>query len=410
MRALRTIAVYVILLNVLFALGQPGFGAAPTAFDFLLKDTLKMGPERVALANALVSAPLYVGLTCGFLRDRWSPFGLGDRGHFLLFGALAAAAYGALALMPFSYASLVAGFIAVTVLFQMLVSAQNGVTTWLAQTHRMTGRIAALTQGLQFLFFGLSFAVGGEEQGEAKSRQLFLGLGAITVLFVPFGAWRPRAVFADAAAPPPSASASAPAMREVARLLRHRALWPALAAWLLYQFCPIGTPLMFFLTKDLGGTQAHYGWFMGIGMACAVPACLAYVAACRAWPLRRLLVWATLLNVPCLVPILFARAPSQAVATAPFYGVVSGFAQCAYYDLYLRSIPKGLEGAGAMLMVSGFFVAVRLADLFGAAVYEHGGFTTTVLVAGAATALVLFVLPLVPGEVVREVDAAAVEA
>src|SRR6185312_13689282 len=64
---LRTIAAYVILLNVFFALGQPGFGAAPTAFDFLLKDTLHLDAERVALANALVSLPLYAGALFGFV-------------------------------------------------------------------------------------------------------------------------------------------------------------------------------------------------------------------------------------------------------------------------------------------------------------------------------------------------------
>ncbi len=345
--------------------------------------------------------PLYAGAAFGFARDRWSPFALGDRGHFILFGVLAALGYGALALLPFSYTSLVVGFVTVSSLFQFLVSAQNGVTTWLAQSHRMTGRMAALTQGLQFVLFGLSFFVGGEEQGEARSHHLFATLGAVTLLFVPFGAWKPRAIYGGAA---PPAAPSAPAMGEVVRLLRHRALWPALVAWLLYQFCPIGTPLMFFLTKDLGGTQSTYGRFMGISMACCVPACLAYVRVCRAWPLRRTLVWATVANAPCFVPLLFVHSPAEALAMAPFFGIVSGFAQCAYYDLYLRSIPKGLEGASAMLMVSGFFVATRLADLFGAAVYMHGGFTTTVLVTGAATALVLGVLPLTPDAVVREAE------
>jgi hypothetical protein len=400
--SLPTIALYVVLVNVLFALGQPAFGAAPTAFAFLLKDTLHFDAERVAAANALAALPLYVGSAFGFVRDRWSPFGLGDRGHFIVFGALSAAAYAALAAMPFSYGSLVVGFVAVSSLYQLLVAAQNGVTTWLAQTHRMTGRLSALTQGLQFLFFGLSFAVGGEEQGEGKSRQLFAALGAITLLFVPFGAWKPRAVFGEGA---PVPVASTPALGEVVRLLRHRPLWPALAAWLLFQFCPIGTPLVFFMTRDLGGTQAHYGWFMGIGMATAVPACLAYVLVCRRWPLRRTLVWATVLNVPCLVPLLFVHGPSQGIAAAPFYGLVSGFAQCAYYDLYLRSIPKGLEGVGGMLMVSGFFVATRLADLLGAAVYAHGGFTTTVVVTAAATALVLGIIPLVPDAIARDSEA-----
>src|SRR3954463_12921232 len=64
---------------------------------FFLKNRLHLTASQTAFFALVTSIPLYLGFVFGFIRDRWSPFGLGDRGHLMVFGTLTAAIYAVIA-------------------------------------------------------------------------------------------------------------------------------------------------------------------------------------------------------------------------------------------------------------------------------------------------------------------------
>lgn len=80
-------------------------------------------------------------------------------------------------------------------------------------------------------------------------------------------------------------------------------------------------------------------------------------------------------------------------------GLLGGFASAAYIDLLIRSCPKGLEGTGIMLGISGSVASMRGGDLFGTWLYLHGGFGVAIGATVAAYALIAPVLLFVPRHV-----------
>ena len=103
------------LLLLLLNLGAPGGGLIGIPVLFFLKNRLHLHAHQFAQFNLLVGIPLYLSFVFGFLRDRWSPFGAGDRGHLALFGAVSAAIYGAIAFVHPTYGLLLGGLLIATV-------------------------------------------------------------------------------------------------------------------------------------------------------------------------------------------------------------------------------------------------------------------------------------------------------
>ncbi len=87
----RQIYLYFGSLTLLWYLTAPeNLADIPTAF--ILKDHLHASALQVSAFRLLAGIPLYFCFVPGLLRDLWSPFGLKDRGFFLLFAPLTAAA------------------------------------------------------------------------------------------------------------------------------------------------------------------------------------------------------------------------------------------------------------------------------------------------------------------------------
>ncbi len=402
----RQITAYFSIGYLLFAVGAPAYGAASTAFTFLLKDSLGLGPTEIAFAGLLTWIPLYASFVFGFVRDRWSPLGLGDRGYLIVFGVLGALPYLWLGSGRASYLKLVVAFLAITVAYRFLGAALGGVQTAVGQRHHITGRLAALIQGISAAFWGASFLLSGALQGESRSRWLFRVLGILTLSFALLGVPKPKSIYAES---PSGPVAAARPLRELARLVRHLPLWPALFIWLLFQCGPWSTPLAFYMTDDLHGTQGHYAVFMAIASFAAVPGALGYSWLCKRANLRRNLWVCTPVVVVQLLPLLFVHTPNQALLfAAPVFGLAGGLGQCVYWDLLLRSFPKGLEGTGVMMADMTWACAVRLADLLGAWSYDVGGFKLVVVITTAGSAAILPMLMLVSREVTAEPDAPSI--
>jgi len=392
--AFRPVLAYFVVLYVVVGLGNPATGIAQIPIQFLLKDGLKLGPSELSWFQLVVAAPLYVAFLFGFLRDRWSPFGLRDRGYFIVFGPLAATCYTLLVVGEPTYPKLIVAVLAVTAMYRFLSSSISALTAVVGQERGTTGRLSMLINFVAAAVVGVAALAGGWLQSRTTPTQLFVGLAALTLAFLPIGLWRPAAVYGGRASEPVVRTNAA---REIGRFLRHAPLRTPSLIWLLWCFAPgFGTPLLFHLTNTVKATSYQYGLFMTVWSFSFLPTYVLYAFLCKRFALRSILFWSTLVAIPQMVPLLFIRSPEQAIWLAAILGLTGGVATAAYMDLLLRACPKGLEGTGIMMADTGYFIAVKFGDLFGAWLYERGGFALATWVTTGVYALILVVLRFVP--------------
>jgi hypothetical protein len=392
---------YAGLLLLLINLAAPSGGLIGLPVLFFLKNRLHLGAHAFAQFNLWLGVPLYLSFVFGFLRDRWSPFGAGDRGHLVLFGAASAAIYAAIAFAPPTYGLFLGGLLAVTATSLIAASAATGIFSAMGQEHVMAGQASAVANVASMLPTVVGTLLGGmlsealEGVGAAgAARALFLTGAGLMAAVALFGGLGPRGVFTHHGRAAPSSP-----MADVVRLARHWPIYPAFLILLPWNFAPaLGTVMQYHLSNSLHASDSQVGAFFAIYWASNIPPVLLYGYICQRVRLSRLLLCATILAVPQMLPLLAVHTPSEAFVAAVPVGLVGGFAYAAYIDLAIRSCPRGLQATMMMLVVtSTFFVAGRFGDLWGTNLYEHaGGFTTAVIATTLVYAMILPILLLAP--------------
>jgi hypothetical protein len=340
----------------------------------------------------------------------WSPFGMKDRGFMLLFGSISALLYIFFGFMPMTYVTLLIAMVGLTASFLFVASAQNGLTSTIGQQHAMTGQISAAWNVFLSIPTVGALLIGGSLSGMLEDKDpdqavriLFLVGAAMMSAVALYALWKPADVFNNVRV---ENGAGGRPMKDLKRLVRHWPIYPAMLIWVLWNFAPGSTtPLQFHLQNTLHATDAQWGQWNAIFAGSFIPTFIVYGLLCRRFPLKRLLVWGTVLAVPQMVPLLFIATVPQALIAAVPIGLMGGVATGAYLDLIIRSCPRGLQGT--MLMMSGslYFVVVRFGHVLGTNLYErYGGFTVCVVAITIVYALILPALLLVPRHLTATAD------
>jgi MFS family permease len=395
---------------LLFSLATPYQGLIQLPMNFFLKNRLHLDASATARFAFLLCIPLFLGFVFGFIRDRWSPWRKGDRGFLILFGFAAAAAYAVMAFSPPAYGVLLGGGLMVTTLMQFINSAANGLSSSVARRHAMSGQMSTAMNVALSLPLLIGFAIGGvisaaveASSDQAAARLVFLiGASLLTAIGL-FGVLGPRRLFEDA---PPQPASLTP-LADIGRLLRTWAIYPALLIQLLWQFGPgVGIAMQYHLANDLKANDAQVGLWFAVFYGSFIPIYLLYGWLAQRFPLK-VLVWVGAVTaVGQMAPLLFAHTPGQAIWAAAALGVLGGIGQPAFFDLCIRSAPKGLEGSMMMLVWTMYWIAVRGGDLWGADLYDHhGGFNTALVATIAVYAVILPIIPFVPRRILAGHDA-----
>ncbi|MGZ6016027.1 MAG: MFS transporter [Phenylobacterium sp.] len=400
------------LLMLLAMMAAPYGGLMSIPLLFYLKNRLHLAAHELALFNLWTSIPLYAAFLFGLLRDRWSPFGLGDRGHLILFGALTAGGYVAMAFAPPTYVILLIGLVVVTAAIQTALGAANGIFSSLGQRHLMPGQASAVLNISAVLPSLAGFVLGGAfsqwlegVDAQAAARAIFLLGAGLTAILALAGGLAPRALYTAH-----REARETHLLGDLARLLRSWPVYPPLILLLLWNFAPsFGAALQYHLANTLHASDAQVGGFYATFWGLYIPCFLAYGWLCQRVRLSRLLFWSTLLAVPQMLPLLLVHTAEGALLAAVPMSVMGGFASAAYFDLAIRSCPKGLQGAMMMLVsTSAYFIALRLGDVLGTDIYDHhGGFVMTVVASTLVYALMLPVLMLAPRRLTATTDGEA---
>lgn len=376
---------------------------------YMLKDRLHADATEVSLFRLVTGLPVYLSFVFGLTRDLWNPLGLRDRGYFFIFAPVTAAIFFWMAFTHLSYWGLFAGMLLVMATFRLVAAAYQGLIALTGQEKLMSGRLSALWQ----IVSSIPYIAGGVASGwiseNFKPEQTFILVAVITLGIAVFGLWKPKAVFNHAYDKPIARGSDF--VGDLKRLVRHRAVYPAVLIMFLFQFSPgANTPLQFYLTDTLHASESVYGDYYAIFAGAFIPIFFLYGWLCKRFALRTLLWWGTIITVPQMVPLAFIHTGAQALWLAAPTGMLGGVASAAYYDLAMRSCPPGLQGTLMMLVDGALQLSYRGGDLLGSKIYASSptnGFLYCVIATTAVYALILPVLLLIPKSLIATADGEA---
>ncbi|MHB8638013.1 MAG: MFS transporter [Fimbriimonadaceae bacterium] len=372
----------------------PFTGIWGTHADFILKDQLRLSPETMTHFGFIVALPAYFGFLFGMIRDRWSPLGRRDQGWLLLSTVLIGVLFLCLAGIPVTYGALLCVALLNGVLHQFIGAAQQGLTAALGREHAMSGRLSAWWKGLSGFPGLINLYLSGVIADDFRPRGTFLLTAVIAFAVAGFTLWRPKAIYEDPVEAKPIAKRNL--LAEFGRLVSCKALYPPLVLLLLWNFTPgVGTSMQFFLTNTLHATRSQFTAFGAVFGGFFIPTYFLHGYLSTRFKLRSILWASTVIAVPQILPLLTVHSIQSAIWAGVPMGLMGGFATAAYFDLLIRSCPRGLEGA-AMLLGSGMFVlSDRIGNVAGASLYAWHGFSAcawaTALVYGCMLPVLLFV-------------------
>jgi len=386
--------------------------ATPTGYlvdiqtSYMLKNQLHATATQVSTFRLLTAIPVYFAFVFGLARDHWNPFGLRDRGFFLIFAPATALALIWLAFSSLSYKGLLIGMFAVILLSRFIAAAYQGLIALVGQEKLMSGRLATLWNIVWYIPLIAGAVASGYISGHLPPKLTLVLVAALTSCIAFMGFWQPRAVFGHAYDKPQARSADF--VPNVKRLVSHRAVYPAVLIMLLWNFAPGSqTPLQYYLTNELHASDAIYSYFNGIFTASFIPMLFVYGFLCKRVPLRKLLWWGTIIAIPQMIPLAMIHTANLALILAVPIGMMGGIATGAYFDLAMRACPAGLQGTLMMLVDGVYVLAQRGSDLLGSRIYNSSpthGFLYCVIAITIVYALILPLILLVPKELIATAD------
>lgn len=386
--------------------------AAPTGYlvdiqtSFMLKNQVHATAIQVSIFRLVTGIPLFLGFVFGLMRDLWNPLGLRDRGFFLLFAPVTAFAFIGMAFLRLSYEGLLTGMLLVMFSFGFIGAAYQGLLALVGQEKLMSGRLSALWNVIGIVPVIMGAFASGYISNHMPPKTVFSLVAAFTLFIFLLGFWKPRSVFGHTYDKPQARGAGF--LGDVKRLVRHRAIYPAVLISSLWYFAPGGnTPLQFYLTNKLHASDAVYSYYIGIFAASFIPTFLLYGVLCKKMPLNKLLWWGTIIGVPQMIPLALIHSGNLALLLAVPIGLMGGLASGAYFDLAIRACPPGLQGTLMMLVGGVCSLSWRGGDLLGSAIYNsspQNGFLYCVIATTIVYALILPLILLVPKKLISTAD------
>lgn len=393
-------------LTFLVYLFSPNLYLVDITTTFILKNNLHASAGQVSVFRLLTAIPLYFSFIFGFARDMWNPFGLRDRGYFIIFAPAAALVFIWMALSHLTYQGLFVGMLLVMTMSRFISAAYQGLLALVGQQRLMSGRLSALWQVVSSLPVVAGAFASGWIAEHLLPWQTFTLLAVLSGLIGLIGLWKPRAVFTEAYDRP--AARKIDIVGELKRLFQHKAIYPAVILIFMFQFAPgSNTPLQYYLTNHLHASDAIYGDFQGIFAAAFIPVFLLYGFLCKRVSLGKLLFWGIVITVPQMVPLAFITSASGALWAAAPIGAMGGICAAAIFDLAMRSCPAGMQGTLMMMVEAGNLLSTRGGDLIGSMIYASSpahGFQYCVIAISVVYALMLPVLLMVPKELLATSD------
>ncbi|AGW95281.1 MULTISPECIES: MFS transporter [Cupriavidus] len=374
--------------------------------SYLLKNQLHATATEISTFRLVTGIPVYIAFAFGLARDHWNPLGLRDRGFFLIFAPATSVAFIWMAFSGISYTGLVVGMLLAMLSSRFTAAAYQGLIALVGQEKLMSGRLSALCNVVSSVPVVAGAFASGYVSDHLAAKEAFFLVAMVTFLIAVFGLWKPISVFGDTYEKPQARGADF--VGNIRRLVKHKAVYPAVLICFLWNFAPgSATPLQFYLTNELHASDSVYSYYNGIFAAAFIPTFFLYGFLCKKVSLNKLLWWGTIVAVPQMIPLAFIHSANLALVLAAPIGLMGGLATAAYFDLAMRSCPPGLQGTLMMLVEGVLALSARAGDLLGSWIYSSGathGFTFCVAATTVVYALILPLIPLTPKALIATKD------
>ncbi len=204
--------------------------------SFMLKNQLGASPDQVSTFRLLTAIPMYFAFAFGLVRDLWNPFGLRDRGFFLIFAPATQIVFLWMAFTPVSYQGLYIGMFLAMLLSRFVAAAYQGLMALVGQEKLMSGRLSVVWNIVSSLPYVAAGFASGYISDNLDPKASFLAVAGFTCAIGLLGFWKPRSVFSQAYDRPQAKRTNF--VGDVKRLVRHWAIYPAVLIMFLWSFAP----------------------------------------------------------------------------------------------------------------------------------------------------------------------------
>ena len=376
---------------------------------FLLKDQLGLSATEMALWMWMALLPWSLKPLAGLLSDALPLFGSRRKNYLILSSLLAGLLWFGLGLVPRTFYPLLVTAFGLNVMAVIASVVTGGLLVEGAQTHSATGRLSSL----RLVVINVTIIISGPVSGFLASR--WFGWTTITsgILFLSMA---PVAWFL-LREPPLTTRFDKPgdALRAVGRQVNLLLPWNCKTLWIvgglffLIQVAPgLYTPLFYYQTNTLHFTPQFIGNLCVINGGMGLLGSFIYPFFCRRFRLRALLALAIVCTVASNITYLGYVSRNTAMIIEGASGLGLTLAQLPLFDLAARATPKGSEALAYSLMIACWNWGLSLSDVLGSWLYDKFDqtFMNLVWVNAGTTALVLVVVPFLPGYLVdrREGD------
>jgi MFS family permease len=372
--------------------------------QFLLKNEVQVTREQMAAFFFWCGLAWYLKPFAGILTDAFPFFGTRRR-HYLLFSSvLTALSWIGMNFLPHKYGALLLGAMMVN-LFMVMGSTVTGA--FLVEAGQRMGATGRLTS-LRMVVYNFCTLVQGPLGGFLSTAGFMWATGAnaalaLSIFPIAYIFLKEQRVAQDR-----SSVVFRNAGQQLKTIIRSKNLWMALLFIALFYFSPgFGTPLFYKQTDELRFSKQAIGNLGVFGGAFAILSAILYSQLIKRFHIRILLVIAIAACACGTLLYLFYSSWTRAMFIESQNGFFFGLAEIAILDLAARATPKGCEGLGYSLMLSIRNVALFGADVVGSYLADHKWpFANLVFLNAGTTAIVLILVPLLPGVLMRSKDAA----
>jgi len=386
-------------------IGQAKSGIMWQPLSHWLKVTLNWDPVRISASLAILDLPWVIKPLWGAISDFVPLFGYRRRPYLVLANVAAFLAFGWVATLDTASAMIPA--LTVTA-FAMAISSTlcGALLVETGQKHNTTASVV----NQQWLWFNIAQMITTLLSGYLI--EILSPTGALhTAAWI--AAVAPLAIIAAVwLIQEPRARIDLEALRErlgaLLSVFRSRDLWFTGGFLFLYYFSPhFGTPLYFYMSDRLDFSQGFIGLLSAVGAGGWILGGLLF-----RWRLKRLtrpallrlsIVGGVISTLSCLA----LSSPATAILIWLLTGITSMIAMIATMSLAADACPEGAEGFAFAAMMSIVNLTAPLSDTLGSVLYQdvfNQKLGPLIVVSAAATALVLFLIPLMlfrPPRIVR---------
>ena len=375
-------------------------GLVQVPLSFLLKDKLNVSPLAMSVFMMVGGSPFWLKPITGLISDSFPILGSRRRSYLLLGAILAAIGWMALSLLPLRYGVLLTSVFIVSLATTIISSTSGAVQVEEGQALGTSGKLSSIRSLSSNLANLAGAGLGGYLTG--RSFGWVCGIAASVMLaMIPLLA----ALTVETDKGHRGTAGAKIGLMEHWRTIRSaRSMWITILVLICIDLAPGLETTLFYIQTDVNHFSAPFISTLKVARYVAMfSAGVIYFRFSGRLTMRSLLLGIILLGGLTPFGYLNYRTHGQALLVDSIYFLVYELGTIVLVDLAVLTNPKGSEVLAFGILFSGMMIASTGSDVVGEFLYGtlHVPFSTLVCINAGITLLALFLVPLLPSELLN---------